>query len=192
MASDLLKTADLISEYKLLAGRANKRLERLEKAGKTGKAYKSAARAVSTISPGKTKVRFPSGTKGLSDRQIKLRINKMNEFLNQPSSTVSGEKAIYKGVSRTLSERYGLNLSPDQLGQVFDGALWEKLNTRFGSATAVKILASIQKTGGNAKETLKDLAEKHQYLSKSEKLSLSATINNYMRSNGINYVFGEE
>ena len=171
---------DLRIEFEKLAHRADTRLLRLEQKGLTGTAaYKSAMRMISSYKAGGT--RFRASLKGLTKAQVASRLNKVRTFLNEKTSTVTGRQELASGASKTIKDKYGLDLSPDQLGAIFDGVLWQKLNTMFDSKTAAKILGTIQKHKGSLKAAFKDLAEQKIYIEKSDKARISGTIGAFTR-----------
>lgn len=175
---------DLRIEFERLAHRADTRLLRLEQKGLTGTAaYKSALRMISSYKAGGT--RFRVSLKGLTKAQVASRLNKVRTFLNEKTSTVSGRQELASGASKTIKERYGLDLDPDQLGAIFDGVLWQKLNTMFDSKTAAKILGTIQKHKGSLKAAFKELAEQKIYIDKDDKAKISGTIGAFVRYNKI-------
>lgn len=184
---------ELLARYRLLADRANKRLKSLERAGMTtGSAYKNAMRVTSRISgPKGSGKRFPLA-KPANARQLKSRINEVQGFLSDVTSTPTGVRSVGQKIGGTISEKYGLDLDPEEIKQTFEGALWSKLNNRYGSDTAVKIIAALQKSEGNVKDALKALQDQHVFLSGREKMSIAATIGNYKRSNKIGYLFGSD
>lgn len=216
MNRNILGDDDLLKEFKRLVKTANGRLERLEKAGRTGsKAYRSAMQSInrtkSTIpskpSKGFKKIPIKNATpfdnktdenglmrfSGRNPKNLKVlrkQINDVLRFLEDETSTLSGAKEVEKSVGATLEEKYGLVLNPDQISALFDGALWQKLNEKLGSSkTAIAIVASLQESEGNIKEAFKSLAEQHIYLSPKERMSIGATIGNYMRRGNIDYLF---
>ena len=171
---------ELRIEFEKLAHRADTRLLRLEQKGLTGTAaYKSAMRMISSYKAGGT--RFRASLKGLTKAQVASRLNKVRTFLNEKTSTVTGRQELASGASKTIKDKYGLDLSPDQLGAIFDGVLWQKLNTMFDSKTAAKILGTIQKHKGSLKAAFKDLAEQKIYIDKSDKARISGTIGAFTR-----------
>ena len=171
---------DLRVEFERLAHRADTRLLRLEQKGLTGTAaYKSAMRMISSYKAGGT--RFRVSLKGLTKAQVASRLNKVRTFLNEKTSTVSGRQEIASDAGKTIKERYGLDLDPDQLGVIFDGVLWQKLNTMFDSKTVAKIIGSIQKHKGSLSAAFKELAEQKIYLDKSDKARISGTIGAFTR-----------
>ena len=171
---------DLRVEFERLAHRADTRLLRLEQKGLTGTAaYKSAMRMISSYKAGGT--RFRASLKGLTKAQVASRLNKVRTFLNEKTSTVTGRQELASGASKTIKDKYGLDLSPDQLGAIFDGVLWQKLNTMFDSKTAAKILGTIQKHKGSLKAAFKELAEQKIYIDKDDKAKISGTIGAFVR-----------
>ena len=171
---------ELRIEFERLAHRADTRLLRLEQKGLTGTAaYKSAMRMISSYKAGGT--RFRASLKGLTKSQVASRLNKVRTFLNEKTSTVTGRQELARRASKTIKDKYGLDLSPDQLGAIFDGVLWQKLNTIFDSKTAAKILGTIQKHKGSLKAAFKDLAEQKIYIDKSDKARISGTIGAFTR-----------
>ena len=171
---------ELRIEFEKLAHRADTRLLRLEQKGLTGTAaYKSAMRMISSYKAGGT--RFRVSLKGLTKAQVASRLNKVRTFLNEKTSTVTGRQELASGASKTIKDRYGLDLSPDQLGVIFDGVLWQKLNTMFDSKTAAKILGTIQKHKGSLKAAFKELAEQKIYIDKDDKAKISGTIGAFVR-----------
>lgn len=175
---------ELRIEFERLAKRADMRLLRLEQKGlQVTAAYKSAMRMISSYKAGGT--RFRVSLKGLTKAQVASRLNKVRTFLNEKTSTTTGRKQLADQTCETIKDKYGLDLTPDQLEAVFEGALWQKLNTRFDSKTAAKILGVIQKHKGNMKAVYKDLAEQKIYIDKNDKISISKTIGNFTRKHSI-------
>ena len=171
---------DLRVEFERLAHRADTRLLRLEQRGLTGTAaYKSAMRMISSYKAGGT--RFRATLKGLTKAQVASRLNKVRTFLNEKTSTIVGRNVLYKDASKTIKDRYGLDLDPDQLGVIFDGVLWKKVNTMFDSKTAAKVLGTIQKHKGSLKAAFKELAEQKIYIDKDDKAKISGTIGAFVR-----------
>lgn len=175
---------ELRIEFERLAHRADTRLLRLEQKGLTGTAaYKSAMRMISSYKAGGT--RFRVSLKGLTKAQVASRLNKVRTFLNEKTSTTTGRRELSDQTCDTIKNKYGLDLNPDQLEAIFEGVLWQKLNTRFDSKTAAKILGTIQKHHGNMKAVYKELAEQKVYIDKNDKISISRTIGNFTRSHNI-------
>ena len=167
-------------EFERLAHRADTRLLRLEQKGLTGTvAYKSAMRMISSYKAGGT--RFRVSLKGLTKAQVASRLNKVRTFLSEKTSTATGRQKLAEQSCKTIKNQYGLDLNPDQLETIFEGILWQKLNTMFDSKTAAKVLGTIQKHKGSLKAAFAELAEQKVYIDKSDKSKISGTIGNFTR-----------
>lgn len=159
-----LTMAELSDYYKTIAGRANKRLERLEKAGlQRGSAYRSAMMSTQRMSSGRGSGRRFSMKWPSNVGELRQRVSAVRTFLSDVTSTPGGVKKVGKKISGTLKSRYGLDLAPEDIRGVFDSALWENLNSRYGSATAVSILGSLKRNQGKIGQVVKDLADKNVY-----------------------------
>lgn len=185
--ADILNYDDLLREFKKIAKRADQRLVRLEQTGKQeGTAYRSAMRKISAFTPGgkRFNVKPPKTIRGLRSKMSAVR-----EFLAAESSTVTGQKNISKRIRNTIKDRYGLDIkNDDQLRAVFEGGLWSKLNEMFGSDTAVKLIASVQKKNGNIKAAIEEQMEKH-YTSPSEGRQTEDVMNEWKDARGLEFIF---
>lgn len=185
---NVLSRAELVAQFKLIGGRANKRLERLEKAGMTTtSAYKHGTKAAARTGGNK---RFSLSVRGLTTRQIKARMNTVNEFLNDVTSTPGGARKVAQKIGGTVKARYGLDLgSAEDIKAVFEGALYKKLEARFDPYKAMYILAEVQKADGDVKKILEGLrdtfAKNNVFFSDKEYRSLSGTLSNWKRWHGL-------
>lgn len=215
--NDMTGADDLFSEFRALVKRANSRLDRLEKAGKTDtKVYKTAMQYINRgnkvehdvigqwlkASKGKMK-NTPFGAMPEAQprkkhfsaenphniRVLRARYNAVQRFLEDETSTLSGGKAVGNKVSQTLYDKYGLMLPPEMLPVLFEGSLWKKLDERYGSDVAMKIVTSLQENEGDVKQALKDVMESGTYLSGRQRMSIGATIGNLMRKSKLDYLF---
>ena len=180
----MIKSFDeAFAEYKLLAARANWRLRELEKQGLTrGTAYKTGKRAAAFTSGGKTKGFSVARPK--SGRALKANINAVRGFLEDVTSTPTGYKAVADKIAGTISKKYGMNISGENLRGFFESGLWQKLDKQYGSDTAMKIVSSMQKGKGNVTNTLKSLGAKHVSLAPSEKQGIRDIIGEWQNATG--------
>lgn len=116
LQGDQLKQA-----VKELSALANKRLSRLEKAGLTQYAYKRLGKL-----QGKEKPHF---SKRISDKNLTATLNQLEDFLNRPTSTITGaKKAHARAVSELKKDRVtdegifmrGLELNYENQNDFFD------------------------------------------------------------------------
>lgn len=168
-SSDLLRSYDEgLAYYRLLADRANKRLRALESQGLTkGTAYKSGMRAAASYKTSRPHKYF-SMSNPKNSRALRSMINAVESFLGDVTSTPSGYRDVAARVSAKTEKLYGLYIDPENLRDFYEGELWKNADKQFGSQTAVKIFASIQKTKANVTNTLKSLGAKKAKLAKSE------------------------
>ena len=172
----------LLKYHRGIVKTANRRLDRLREAGYfDSKAYNYAKRM--TAGTGKFSSKKPAGLK-----QLRKQVSAVERFLSMETSTLRGVHRIEKDVVSKIKDKYGLDLEPDQVTQVFEGGLWKKLADKYGSKTAIAVLASLQKTDGDIASAFKDLAEQNVYLSGRERKSTGALISNYMRQNDIPFL----
>lgn len=142
----------LLKEYKRIANTADKRLLSLENLSKQEGytnikrwAYNDAMQDIKKWS-GEGRRRFstkpPESTQGLI-----AKIKDIRRFLNAPTASKRSITQMYNKEAKTINERYGLDLSWEDMGKFFESKTWEKLSKKFGSKTAVKMIGSIQKSG---------------------------------------------
>lgn len=173
----------LLKKYRVLAERANKRLLRLERSGQTGSpAYRavvhSGAKASARASG--TKIRFTKANPK-NERVLRARMNAVQSFLEAPTSTRKGYKELKKQygtvVEAKFRSKWHLDLTGEQIDALFDSELWDKLEREYGSETAVKIIASVQKGKGDVGRTMKSLAAKRMNLSEGQRENVKDLIN---------------
>lgn len=195
MAKKITQDDALLREFRMLVSKANSRIDRLFKAGKTDSfAYRRAMFAIERQTgqwlkmPKEGKPPHFTSANPKNKNVLRARFNEVQEFLNAETSTLSGVKRLEKTATATIKDRYGLDLSVDQLEIVFEGALWEKLNTEFGSKTAIAILSAVQRNNGSISKAFADLADQHIFISSKERVKWGATIGNYMRGNKVDFL----
>ena len=83
-------------------------------------------------------------------------INRVLNFLESPTSSKKGIDEIYNKRAQTINERYGVDVSWSNVGDLFNSILYEKVSKQYGSKTALKAIATIQ---ANKKDVTKALKE---------------------------------
>lgn len=136
---------------KTLAGTANKRLERLEKQVAAGKvsedvyryAYGRAMRDISEWTGDDERKRFP--TAGKSVAAMKAEIQDIKTFLKAPTSTKSSLVGSYEKRTAAFNKEYKTNFKWNELKDVMDSDLADKIDRKLGYRTRNKILARMYK-----------------------------------------------
>lgn len=166
-----------VAEYRKLAKRADQRLVRLEKYSKRQKysnvkefAYARAMRDIRSWS-GKDASRF--NTKPPSNlNSLMAKINDIKNFLQSASSTIkpTADNAVYNqkgeliggGIdltyqkrAMTLNTKYGTDLSWENVGELFESALYRKLAKKYDSKTSVQIIGQLQSNEKNVVKSFK-------------------------------------
>lgn len=178
---------DLVKEYRQLAKRADQRLVRLEGyqykdgfATATKWAYSKAMRDIKRWSGEEAKrfnVKPPANV-----NQLKAKIADIDNFLESATSTMKGIKQVYKSKADTVNKRYGTNFNWEDLANYYSSGMAEKLSREYGSKTALKSIAEIQKKGKELVEDIKKHKEKHLYV---EDKILDKTVNDILNKKGL-------
>lgn len=135
--------------YRRLAKAADERLVRLEKYSKEKYfepakdwAYASAMRDIHTWN-GQTASRFNTAPPTNPEKLV-AKINDIKKFLESPTSTKVGIKNAYIKKVNTFNERYGTDLTWDELAKYYDRRVADRMSAKFGSKTALKVIGRIQ------------------------------------------------
>lgn len=162
------KYSALVKEYRKLAKRADQRLVRLERYSQREKysnikqyAYVRAMRDIKSWS-GEGAKRFNTAPpKNINSLMGK--INDIKNFLGSASSSIKptmdnavrdakgniiggGIDLTYQKRADTLNQKYGTNVTWENVGSMFDSTLYRKLSKKYSSKTAVRIIGQLQKS----------------------------------------------
>lgn len=150
--------------YKRLAKTADQRLVRLE-SYEHDKYFKPAtqwayAKAQKDIQkwqnkgPEDKRLRFNTAPpKG--EEQLLAKINDIKSFLQSPTSTKQGIINVYKKRADTLNRKYGTQFTWQSLAKYYESGQAEAWDAKFGSKTALKTIAQLQKQDKKIKEAIK-------------------------------------
>ena len=150
--------------YKRLAKTADQRLVRLE-SYEHDKYFKPAtqwayAKAQKDIQkwqnkgPEDKRLRFNTAPpKG--EEQLLAKINDIKSFLQSPTSTKQGIINVYKKRADTLNRKYGTQFTWQSLAKYYESGQAEAWDAKFGSKTALKTIAQLQKQDKKVKEAIK-------------------------------------
>ena len=156
---------DIERYYRRLAKVADQRLVRLEKlaqqegfAGVTNYAYQRAMRDIEQWQ-GAVLVKKPRfNTKPPANvNQLKAKINDIRTFLGAETSTKSGIMRIYVKRANSINEKYGTNLTWEDLYDFYGKNKDADLNNKYASKTIIQAIGVIQKKLGEDDGSLKEL-----------------------------------
>lgn len=135
--------------YKSIAKAADQRLIELERLSKkegykevTQWAYRQAQRDIKEMF-GEDAKRF---NRKIPDNlnTIYKDINRVLNFLESPSSSKKGIDEVYNKRANTIKDRYGVDVTWSNVGDLFSSALYEKVSKKYGSKTALVAIGVIQ------------------------------------------------
>lgn len=168
------RISELKTEYRTLAKRANTRMLRLERLAENpeykavlGYAYKNAANDLKALGSNSKFGRFPTDILRLSAddtniRSLQAYIATAKEFLESPSSTKSGVDKTYNQRAETLNRSMGTSFSGDTLKTWFDSTVWKKISAKYGSKTAMKVIAKVQDNAEKIRADIEDARLSHK------------------------------
>lgn len=142
-----------VDYYKRLAKQADKRMRRLEElAEKPGYenvrnyAYRNAKNELKKMNMTNwEQVPKKLQDKTFSARNTQMRINKVKQFLESPTSTKSGIDKVYKSRADTMNERYGTSFTWEDMSKFFESGTYDQLSNNYSSKTKMKAIGVIQK-----------------------------------------------
>ena len=169
----------LLQWYKRLQQTADKRLERAEKYS-TQEFFKPAmkwayAKAQQDIKrfngAGSTKF---GKTLPKTEAGIRSKINAMITYLQSPTSTKMGIISVYKKRADKINKNFGTKFTWQSLAKYFESGEAKKWEDKFGSRTALKTIAQLQK---NKKEIIKKIEEEDKRDIRVEDKLINRTVN---------------
>lgn len=161
-------------EYRRLAKKADQRLVRLE-GYQHDKDFKTAtswayARAQRDIQKWGGTRRFntkpPESTTMLMAKMADIR-----SFLDSPTSTKSGISNVYQKRANTINREYGTQFTWQDLAEYHLSGMAEKMDSKFGSKTALKTIAKAQKRKDEVIKAIKEGSAKNLKLSDSDNVN---------------------
>lgn len=164
----------LQTRYNAARKTANRRMARLEKLAENpdyyavlGYAYKNAANDLMRLGSTSKYGRFPGDVGRMSaDKtnisKLKAYIATAEEFLRSESSTKTGIDKIYNRRADTLNKKMGTSFTGDDIKTWFDSSIWKKLSEKYGSKTAMKVIAKIQDNAEKIRADIEDARLSHR------------------------------
>lgn len=157
--------------YRRLAKTADQRLLRLE-ALKHDKHFRGAeryayARAIRDIESYGGKKRF--NTKPPEARSLfNGKIADMIRFLKSPTSTKSGIIEVHEKRAKTLSEKYDMDISWEDMANLTESGELDKLKGDYGSDTAFKSIGTITRNRKQIEDAINKAKEKEEKAKENE------------------------
>lgn len=152
---------ELNAYYRRLAKTADQRLlrlERLEKSGQEGFknitkwSYQNAMADIQAFD-GENARRFNTAPP-TDEKELKSKIEAMKKFLGAKTSTKSSILSSYNKKAKSFNEKYGTNLTWEQVGNAYESKTVEKLNDKFASDTIARAIAAIKDAVDEQKKTI--------------------------------------
>lgn len=168
--------------YKRIAKVADQRLVEIESlARKPG--YKKIKQWAYKVAMREIKGMYGEGVKRFnrkppSDlRSLFKNINRVLQFLESPTSSKQGINEVYEKRAKTISDTYNIDLDWSTVGDLFESALYKKVDSKYGSKTAIQAIGIIQADKKTVKKALK---EKTPISIHVEDTDLDHAVNNFL------------
>ena len=182
---------EYLKEYNRLAKKADRRMRELERfsrykefEGILNYAYRGAKKAIAKYTPPGYEDKQPRWQRNapLDTRTLQAKIKDIENFLNKPTSTVTGTIKIYKKRTATINKKYGTKFTWQQLANYFEtGGLSEKGSDKYGSKTLLKSIGEIQ---ANKKQALDIIEGKTQDHIQIDDIKVEYTVNELLKGYG--------
>ena len=180
-----------LADFRKLAKRADQRLREIERYAQrsgyenmTNWAYKKAMRDIQYWSgEGKTTFNRDAPT---SLKQLRAKTRDIEEFLNMPTSTMTGTKEMYQIRADKLNQKYGTSFSWEDLGDVFDRKEENVIYQKFGGKTYLKAVDYLK---NNEDRIMKGLMSREKMTIRTGNRKVNTAVNKILDEYGIQ--FGE-
>ena len=160
-----------LAYFKRLAKAADTRLLRLKEYAKQENyknilnyAYANAMYDIKALTGDPTAERFnrvPARTKSgeINMQNLHAKINAVKRFLESPTSTKQGITRVYKQRAATINERYGANLTWQEMANYYSSSMAEKIENEYkASKSIVRALGALKRLGDDP-ETIRKAIE---------------------------------
>lgn len=182
---------EYLKEYNRLAKKADRRMRELERFSRYEEfesilnyAYRGAKKAIAKYTPPGYEDKQPRWQRNapLDTRTLQAKIKDIENFLNKPTSTVTGTIKIYKKRTATINKKYKTKFTWQQLANYFEtGGLSEKGSDKYGSKTLLKSIGVIQ---ANKKQALDIIEGKSQDHIQIDDIKVEYTVNELLKGYG--------
>lgn len=87
-------------------------------------------------------------------KDLSAKIADIKRFLNAPTSTKSGIVSVYMERATTLNTKYGINMTWQNLADMFESGIFDNLSSKYASETAMRIIGEIR---GLSRKQIEDI-----------------------------------
>ena len=162
----LERITKLQKEYRRNAKLANSRLSALEKRGGgiMRFAYAGATHDTQALF-GKNRFSYEISAMKPEDvdlRQLSMFNTSAKNFLEDISSTYSGFQEVAQKRVDKIKTKYGIELTVDQVQQIFEDEYFKKLSDAYGSMTALRMIGKIQIKTDDLKDVIEKAIRQHK------------------------------
>ena len=141
-----LNKEELQKAIRQMSKTANQRLRQLEKYGFTElNAYRKVLRNSEKMTifdyTKKGEIKFSGAVKSKSYNQLEQEFAELQRFLTAKTSTIKGIKEKYEKATKKVNEEYGVYLTTQQIGELFESEIIQNSSNRFGSDKVLAIIS---------------------------------------------------
>ena len=95
---------------------------------------------------------------------LKAKMNAIQDYLDSPTRTKQSVRQIFVDKATEINSLYGTNFTWSQVGDFFESEAWVKIDDKYGSKTAVRVIGSLKKKGVDIVKKVTDASKKHEKL----------------------------
>lgn len=117
-----------------------------------------------------------------SMQMLKAKINAIQDYLDSPTRTKTSVRKMFMEKAASINAEYGTNLKWSEVGAFFESEAWHKIESMYGSKTALRVIGQLKKKGVDIVKEITDAAGKHI---KAQDGDVSDLIDSSLESNGI-------
>ncbi len=94
-------------------------------------------------------------------QQLKAKINAIQDYLDSPTRTKTQVRKIFMEKADSINAEYGTNLKWSDVGTFFESEMWAKLESVYGSKTAMRVIGQEKKKGVDIVKMALESSGKH-------------------------------
>ena len=96
----------------------------------------------------------------VNEEELRSKISDIRQFIEAPTSTKQGITSVYKKRADTINQKYGTNWSWEDVAKFYESEEAKYWNEKYGSKTALRVIATIQKNKKVLQDDMKKVKEK--------------------------------